>query len=179
MRGERGVERQGRQQGDRRWDVRVQVLRKIVDFAAGEGSQEAQATWRVWRQLSRDERLASDAAVAMPSVADDLVLRVGPGIDPIALYRKLVVYKRALGVPVARCTFEILSADGSSRERSTYACSPDADVGKLLKQLDQSMREALPSFYRDALEMREERPPVDSDEDRWDADLFDSDLDDE
>ena len=52
------------------------VLRRILDFAEGEGSEEAHAVLRVWRALSTRDRQLSDATARLPSVAEHVVMAV-------------------------------------------------------------------------------------------------------
>ena len=46
--------------GPQPFDVKVQIFRKVIDFQAGEGTEEGHAALRVWRTLSTADRQISD-----------------------------------------------------------------------------------------------------------------------
>ena len=89
---------------------KVQVLRLIIDFLAGEGSAEAHAALHVWRVLSRAERHASDATARLASVADQLVLRFSSLTAPAIVGKKLDFYTDRLKVRVKELTIKDSSA---------------------------------------------------------------------
>ena len=79
----------------------VQLLRKILDFAEGEGTAGAHALARVWRTLSVADQQATGRVAAVPSVLDHVVLRL---TSAAAVRAKLDFYIHALAVAVRKVT---------------------------------------------------------------------------
>ena len=85
----------------------AQILRNIVDFAAGEGSQRAHGVLRAWRALSKENREVAHTTAKLSSVADHVSLSLRPSACAI---RKLKVYTEQFGVAIKKVTFAFMLA---------------------------------------------------------------------